>query len=430
MKKVRRRVLGHDQREGPKDSVIPMLVPRDPRKVYLDDSQHAVMHEGFALGPNIIQINTMKLADLVAAAQKSTDGTYINSQIKLLTAGKDGNLSLVELEGDLVVDVGSETVIEKDVIITAAVTQNNKRSQFALVRVQEGQKLSSYLIHQYHLEGPAAYGTSPLIKGMPVAKIAAQAMNRVMESGQLKNAPPIGYPKDDVEFAATGGPVIEPYSQWPTIEDLNVYDEVGGDPATLFAIFTGMVNLYYDVTGVNQPRLGAQTKSHTTAFAKDVELTQGSVRTVDYIRSSLEGPMTRFLQLEYRMGLEGFRGSQTIYIEAWNEFVSITRNHLPDIVKFIAIGSGAPAEDQARNAERLQAAQLAMQMEASAIQLGLLETPTLDYAALIKQTLNEGGWTDVAAITTEDEQGEVPAAPNGGGQLPGALAGEVDTLAL
>jgi hypothetical protein len=255
-------------------------------------------------------------------------------------------------------------------------------------------------------------------------------MNRVMEAGQLKNSPPTGYPKDDVEFAATDGPVLEPYALFPTIEELNVYSEVGGEPETLFGIFTGLVNLYYDVTGVNQPRLGAQTKSHTTAFAKDVELTQGSVRTVDYIRTSLEGPMTRFLELEYRMGLEDFRGPQTIYIEAWNEFVNVKRDHMPDIVKFIAIGSGAPQEDQARNAERLQSAQLAMQIEASGIQLGVIEQPTLDYAALIKQTLNEGGWTDVAAITTEDEQEELPVGQNGGGQLPGALSGEVDELAL
>lgn len=406
LKKVKRRILGYDARGNSPDQRIPVLIPRDTKRVYLDDSQHALMHEGFALGPNIIQTRTMKLADLKAAAKaggtdpKKEEGGYIPSEINSLKGDRNGNVELVELEGDLVIETSTDTIIEQDVVVTAAIGDGTH----SLVRVREGEKFSTYLIHQYHMEGPATTATSPLIKGMPVAMAAAQALNRVIESGLLKTSPPIGYPKDDVAFANRGGPVVEPYAQWPTIEDLNVYSEVGGEPEQLFQIFAGLVQMYSDVTGVNPPRLGAQTKSHTTAFAKDAELTQGAIRTVDYARSTLEGPMTRFLELEYRMGLSEFRGSQTIFVEAWNEFVEIRKDHLPDIVKFRAIGAGAPAEDQARNAQRLASAQTALQIDSLAVQLG--RPPKIEHGNLIEQVLSEGGWTDVSAITRPEDAAE------------------------
>jgi hypothetical protein len=402
LRKVNRRILGHDSRlTGFENQRIPVLIPRDARKVYLDDSLHALMHEGYALGPNIIQTRTMQYADLVAAAKaggsdpKDEEGGYVQSEIAKIQPNKDGTIELVELEGDLVVDRSADTVIEQDVVVTVAFGSGVP----AFVRYREGEKFSTYYIQSYHLEGSAyRYGASPLLKGMPVAKAAAQAMNRVIESGLLKNSPPVGWDKNDMALAAIGGPKIRPYALWGTSDPaaITAFNEVGGDPQTLWTIFTGLVNLYVDVTGVNPPRLGAQTKSHTTAFAKDAELSQGAIRTVDFVRSSLEGPMTRLLQLEYRMGLPLMRGRQTIYVEAWNEFVSLKRNHLPDIVKFTAIGAGAPAEEQAMYAKKLSSAQTALQIDSLAIQLG--REPKIEHGTLIEQLLSEGGWTNVTDI--------------------------------
>jgi hypothetical protein len=276
------------------------------------------------------------------------------------------------------------------------------------VRYREGEEFSTYIIHHYHLEGPSfAYAASPLLKGMPVAKAAAQAMNRVIESALLRNSPPVGWDKNDMALAAMGGPKIVPYALWGSSDPtaIKVHAEVGGDPSALWNIFQGLLNLYVDVTGVNAPRLGAQTKSHTTAFAKDAELTQGAIRTVDYVRSILEGPMTRLLQLEYRMGLSAMKGRQTIYVQPWDEFVSIKRDHLPDIVKFTAIGAGAPAEEEMMYARRLSSAQTALQIDSVAVSLG--REPKVDHEKLIEKVLNEGGW-DSTSITNTSTQG--PAA--------------------
>ncbi|KKK77704.1 hypothetical protein LCGC14_2850900, partial [marine sediment metagenome] len=319
----------------------------------------------------------------------------------------DDTIQLIELEGDLIVDSTNSTLIIRDVVVTVAVgSKKGVKQNFGVVRYRVGEGFSTYIVHHYHLEGPEfTYGASPLLKGMPIARLAAQAMNRIMESAQLKNSPPVGWNKDELSFAAKGGPVIEPYAQWSTsdLEAIKVYAEVGGDPSGLLAVFSGLLSLYADMTGVTPPRLGAQTKSHTTAFAKDVELNQGAVRTVDYVRSVLEGPMTRSLSLEYRMGLSTMRGRQTIYIPNWNEFVSITKSHLPDVVKFTAIGAGAPAEDQARNQQRLSSAQLAMQLDASAQEAGA--DPTLNIPGIIRNVLENGGWVDLDDILIAREEG-------------------------
>ena len=65
------------------------------------------------------------------------------------------------------------------------------------------------------------------------------------------------------------------------------------------------------------------------------------------------------------------------------------------------------AEDQAETQKRLNSAQLAMNMDQFSIQLG--NNPTLDVPALIRKTMEEGGWTDVSEVTFEQEAGQLPA---------------------
>ena len=269
LRPVRRRILGLSARSGPSEEVIPVLVPRDPKSVFLDDSQHAVMHEGEVVGPNQIQHRSMKLADVIASAE--SDDSYMKDQVGLLVADKDGLIEVIELEGDLVVDVGDRVLVVRNVVATAAAGSKDGNETIGLIRVEKGEGFSTYYVSHYQQEMvDSAYGTSPLMKGMPVAKVIAQVLNRLMESASLKNAPPLGYNRDDPAFAINGGPQIRPYEKWESTDKIEVYDKVGGDPGALFAIYQGLLSQYYDVVGVTPARLGAQTKSHTTAYAKDV----------------------------------------------------------------------------------------------------------------------------------------------------------------
>lgn len=414
VRKVRKSILGHTLKGKQREIKIPMLVPVSCRNLHLDDSAHAIMHEGYILGPNTLQDRKIKLADLMAAAKD--DDSYIKSQISILEKDAAGEVMLVELEGDLVYETSSSTIIVRNVCLTAALGKG--KNNYGLIRHQESEG-STYIIFNYHLESTVArYATSPLLKGAPVNRIAAQLMNRLIESGQLKIQPPISYSKDDPEFAATGGPVVQPGAQWESTDGVDVHADVGGDPSAFFNIFGGMASMYADVTGVNPPRLGAQTKSHTTAFAKDAELSQGAIRTVDYVDSILEGPLPRFLEMEYHMALRDWK-KQVVYVDAWNEFVELERAHLPDIALFKALGASAPSEDLVQQQRQVTAVQTALQIDNIAVQLG--RDPKIDHGKLIDKILLSGGFTDVSEITAEQEQEPI----QGNGQLPGLLSAEV-----
>jgi hypothetical protein len=413
-REVNKRIMGHELQGSDAIMKMPMLIPRSARNVYLDDSAHAIMHEGHELGPNILGARNVKLADMRAAAM--SDDSYIKDQLKLLSTDKNGEILLVELEGDLVYETSRETIIVRNVILTAA-SGSGKPETFGLIRHQPSDG-SSYLVFNYHIENTKQRnGTAPLIKGYPVDRIMSQVMNDLIASGKLKIRPPTGYSQDEPAFAGTGGPVVEPGATWPTTDPITVHSDIGGDPATFFAVFTGMNSLYNDVTGVNPPRLGAQTKSHTTAFAKDAELSQGAVRTVDFVSDSLEGPLTRFLEMEYRYALKHWK-KQVVFVPAWNEFVELRKGHLPDIAIFNALGDAAAIEDLQAQQKKLNAIQTAMQIDAAAVQLYGTK-PKLDPGKLVENVLRDGGVQDLSEVIVEDEPEQAPLPGNG--QSPGII---------
>ena len=424
LRMVRNKMLGASTNSEKREVKTPVLVPVNTRDVFLDDNADAVKHEGEVVGPNHIIYSTKKLADLKASAE--TDETYIAEEIDRLMADKEGLVDTVELEGDLVYESSEAVIVHRNVCVTAAVGRGDgKKDIYGLVRIQEGLDDSSYFIQFYQQEDTdSPYSTSPLMKGAPIARVIAQILNRLMESAQLKNAPPLGYNRDDPAFAVSGGPSIEPYAKWETTDEVNVYDRVGGDPGALFSIYQGLVSMYYDAVGVTPARLGATTKSHTTAFAKDAELSRGESRTVDYVNSCLEGPMTRLLYMEYRLATKNWKKS-TVYIPAWNEFAEFEKAHLPDTVHWIAAGAGSPAEDEARQQRRFNAAQSAIQLDSIAVQSG--RPPSIDVAALITHILEDGGWTDPDVILLPQGAGQAPTEP-AQGQLPGLATAAPESL--
>jgi hypothetical protein len=303
------------------------------------------------------------------------------------------------------------------VVLTAATAKDGKNPAFGLIRQQPGDG-STYVIFNYHMENTQQRnGTSPLLKGMPIDRIMAQTMNDLIASGKLKILPPVGYSSDEPAFAGTGGPVIEPGALWETTDGVTVHVDVGGDPATFFNIFSGMNSLYNDVTGINPPRLGAQTKSHTTAFAKDVELSQGAVRTVDFVSDSLEGPLTRFLEMEYRFARKHWK-KQVVFVPAWNEFVELRKAHLPEVAIFNALGDATSIEDLQTQQKKINAIQLALQVDQIAVQLG--KEPKLDHGKIIEGILRDGGVQDLSEVTAEQDVEQTQTT----GQLPGVLSAE------
>jgi len=413
------------------DQKIPFLVPASIKNHYLDD-RPPTMHSDQVLSEMHISTDWIRLENLAIAANRGSndpekeDGGWMPKAVGSLEADKDGFVQLIELEGDIVVPrKTSKSIVLPGAIATIAVGGTKAETVTRAVvrfRWRKTQK-SSYVLFPYHYEGAnETYSTSPLMKGRPIQIMATQAVNRLLDSAALKNAPPVGYDRSDQVFAQNGGPVIQPYALWETIEEVRVHSEVGGDPAALSAALQLSISLYGELTGVLPSRLGAQTVSHTTAFAKDAEIQRGAARTVDYVRHAGKGPLERWLEMSYQMGRDSLKAKDEIsfHIDAYGGFVEITKDALPEKAIFEWFGSSGPAEEQARVQRRLQSMQTALQMDQLNQAFG--KPPTIDVPAAQREVLRDGGWTDVDVITRTEGAAVSDTAASG---VPGAA--EPDT---
>lgn len=407
---------------------LPVLVPCSIKNLYLDEPISS-MHSSQVLGEAHIARDHMKLENLkIAAAKGSTDpddedGGWMPANLRKVEPDDNGFVTVLEMEGDIVIPrKTTRSMILPGCIVTVIMggSDNGGNSTRSVVRFRfRKQPFSSYLLFPYHYEGAnEPYPTSPLMKGRPVQMTATHALNRLMDASMLKAAPPVSYDRTDTYFAQQGGAPIFPFAQWQSSDpgSIKVHDEVGGDPGTLASVFTMAVNMYAELTGVLPARLGAQTNSHTTAFAKDAELQRGAVRTVDYVRQAGGGPLTRWLDMAYRMGRESIgREGVSFYIAAYGGFVEVTRDQLPENAVFEWFGSGGPLEEQQKKQMRISSLGTAAQMEQIGVQMG--KQPRLDIDAAMAQVLREGGWTDVdavlppAAASSRQAPGQVAAVP-------------------
>jgi len=423
-------VFNHTSKGVVKDNQrIPVLYPCSIRNIYLDDNPHTLMNEGIIIGGAIIAEKTQRWEDLMIAAKRGSKnpnheyGGWIPAHIKNIEKDKEGNVELLEWEGDMIVPRRTtDSLYVPNVIVTIAIGGGT----YDIVRMRfKKESESSYILHPYHREDHGAYPTSPLMKGRPIQKAAVEALSQTIMSAQLNTRPPISYPEDDVYFKQTGGPRVYPGASWPTTGDVKA--QIFGRPSELYNIYLGLLQQYSDVTGVSAPRLGAQTVSHTTAFAKEAELSRGTIRTVDYVKSTLKSGLEKWLYMEYKMIRESLKKT-SIYLDAYGGYVDVTKNVLPKEAVFEVFGSGGPAEEQAKTQNKIQAMQQAFSIEQ--LRAGAMQSqiPTLiDYDKAIIETLRAGGWTDVDALIRSDAETEETSVSEGPAQTaPGAALGAFD----
>lgn len=403
---------------------IPVIYPRSIKNTYLDDSKHNLMNEGIIIGSSVIHEKTQRLEDLILAANKgSTDpnnenGGWMPKNLSRIVPNKHGEVTILEYEGDLVIARKvTESIYSPNTIVTIVAGEGTRE----VIRMRFSKySFNSYIEFPYHSEHlDSAYPASPLMKGRPLQIAAVDALNKMMMSGALNVLPPIQWDKDDPELASNGGPQVYPGALWGAATKITPH--AIGNPDALQRIYIGLLQQYSNVTGINAPRLGAQTVSHTTAYAKEAEMSRGTVRTVDYVRSSLKGPLEQWLSMEYEMGRQELKET-SVYIAPYGGFVKISKNTLPERVVFDAHGSGGPAEENAKTQKKLQSLQFAMQIHASAAQMG--QDTGLDLTRTMEQVLREGGWVDIDALLAEPEPPGTPPQ-----QAPGLITGDVNALA-
>jgi hypothetical protein len=417
---------------------LPVLHPTSIKNTYIDDAL-PTMHSAQMLAPAHISVDFMKLENLAVAMSRGSDnphdedGGWIAGAAAELKADDKGYVTVLEMEGDIIVPrKTTRSFVLHNCIVTVALggprEAGSKELTKAAIRFRfRKSQWSSYLLWPYHYEGSDDhYPTSPLMKGRPLQMMATDALNRLMDSAALKNNPPIGYNKDDMVFAQDGGPRLYPGAQWETVDPIRVYNEVGGDPKALADTLTLALNMYANLTGILPGRLGAQTVSHTTAFAKDAEMQRGATRTVDYVTQSGQGPMTRWLDMSYQMGRDILSPSEKVdfFIPAYGGYVTVTKAMLPEKAQFEWFGSGGPAEEQQKTQVKIGSLQLAIKMDQVAVASG--EPKSLNMPGAIKEVLRDGGWVDLDQIVLPPASTQPQLAlPPPGGQpgAPGAPGG-------
>lgn len=387
---------------------IPVLVPVSIKNTYLDDPKPS-MHSDQVLGPAHISVDWMRFENLALAASRgsndpnSEDGGWMPANMKKLLPDDRGFVKLLEMEGDIIVPrKTTRSFVIPNAIVTVAVGgMDGDKSTRTVVRCRYRKyPFSSYLLFPYQYESADdAYPTSPLMKGRPVQILATDAANRMLDSAALKIQPPVGYDKADQGFGVAGGPRIAPGEMWPTVDPnaIKAYHEIGGDPATMGAMLTHALNLYAELTGVLPGRVGAQTVSHTTAYAKGAELQRGAVRTVNYVNASGQGPIARWLDIAYRMGRDNIKGKVQFFIESYGGFVEVSKDQLPEDAVFEWLGSGAAQDENQKMQNKVNAALLASKLDQINISTG--KPPRLNLNNLIDEIMRSGGWLDLDAVT-------------------------------
>lgn len=416
---------------------IPMLVPLSTWDVYADDRIFHLNNEGEEISPAIIQCKKQSYDDLIIASRGSKDpkdenGGWLPDRLEKLERPEKGVLEVVEYEGDLLIPKSQGSLYIPNAIVTVAIGEKKKE----VIRARFNQfEACSYVPHFYHQEDPhCAYGTSPLMKGMPIQKAAVDALNRTIMTAAYQAQPAVQYDGDDPAFAANGGPVLYPGASIASTGDITTIKM--GDVGALSAAYFALVGQYESLTGTQAPRMGAQTSSHTTAYAKQQELARGTVRTVDYVRSVNNGPMYKWLQLCYTASKKVMGNKEYgVFNYASKTFIErLGKDHLPDNVHFEVYGANNPSVEASQSGAEVNALQGALNIEMIAKQMGL-ETG-LDIVELQKRMLEKGQVTDVAELYVARNQGvsegaEAGPAMGGADQFnPGAAGLFLQNLAI
>jgi len=417
---------GHDRRNAPR---IPALIPRSAWDCFPDDNQHAMMNEGVYIEPSMIEWTWRRLPDLKRAAMRggtqfgSANGGWLKRAVANIEplvgsgAGRD-LVQMVEEEGDLLIpmDQGKDIFIP-NAIVTVLVGQGGPK----VVRLRKREyEFRSYISGYYGRHSVDSLDSlSPLILGASTSRVAVEALNTMMAAAALDVRPPVSFDGSDPRFMATGGPVIEPGALWNTVGEVKTHDI--GDISSMLQLYSALLGQYSNSTGVNAPRLGAQTKSHQTAFAVGSEGERGLVRTVDYVRQQQYGPMAEWLQKAQIINRREMK-NQPIFLDKYEAYVMVGGSSLAEVSTFDVHGASAPLKEREDEAKKLQAITLAINLEAQKITLAQatgVQPDTLNIDELQRTVLRDGGFNNVDEMIpdkrTADETGPTPSAGNSAG---------------
>lgn len=420
VRKVLNSVCRHESKGSfVSDKKIAVLIPLSLYDAYLDDNDYNYLNSGFAVSGSVILKQRKNYADLMKQVKigGSEDG-WVKDALSDVQADKDGFIDVLEYEGDLIFPEHGENEFEfiPNVIVTTVRGKGEEGKVSRIIRIEyKEDEESSFIAIAYGRDDPRQpYSSSPLQKGYVVQYSGSFALNILLQAAMLGAQPVLNGSSDDKKIAAKGGLAIFPGAQILTDQPLDVLKI--GDVNSMLPVYSAFLSQYADVTGVNPPRLGAQTVSHTTAYAKNQEIERGSARTVEFVRGLIP-KMERWIGLCYKMSKDCLYGEDVFFVEEAKTFVHVRKDLLPDVVYFKVNGANQPQEDYQKEQLRKQSVMTAIQANQIGVQLGVSQP--LNFDQITKEELAKGGYTDVDLIVG----GGVPIPTQGGQSVQGVDGG-------
>ena len=362
------------------ESLMPVVAPISMKDFYPDDLAVKALAHGMHIRPTEMFHGKYRIADLkLAAAAGTTDtkdtenGGWLKTVIENISM-KDANpndpfVDFIETEGDLVIPVhNGKDIIARNMIVTVVFGKAIGSGGAQVARIRENPfSFNSVFWSQYYQDCIGVYGTSPLMKGASIQKMAQEAAEAVAIISRLQAQPPVKVSHSDPFFRKNGEYDLSPNAQVDSLvppEPITI-----GDLQASAAVFSQMTRQHEDTVGVPPSRLGAQTKSHQTAYAIETEQSQGQSRTVAFVRAQERGFMTNILQAESEI-LRKTMKSQNIFVPDQGAYVVASGKAVAPDLTFNVLGSSTPLEERQKEAKMQQTIQSLIQVEQAAAGAG------------------------------------------------------------
>lgn len=388
--------FSHDFRGVSANNITgPAIIPSSIKVTYLDDTVAQVMQEGIMTGPLTLRNYWQGLEDLKRAAKEGgKDRGWMPSKIADLQPmqgpdDKKGQVELIFAEGDIIVPKSRESIFLPNVWVTIAVGKNGA----VPVRFETNpQPFRSFFVgHYMRTEIDSPYGTSPLMKGQPVAEGMTEVFCDMLATSRLRSRPPVVWDRNDAQLQADGGPDLAPSAQIATDNPQGINALEIGDLGAAMNAYLAIKKSYEELTGVTDPRRSAEVKSHTTKAAADYQANIGLSRTEDFIAGLETGPITSILYMEYEIARKALGKGQSISVnqDGIQGWVTVAKDDMPEEVQFVVNGSSGLMDIQTRNQQAIQAHVQAVQGAGAAAQMG--KPVELDFVAMIKDGYQRAG---------------------------------------
>ena len=324
-----------------KNIKMPVLVPIPMKNLYLDHRSQFVLQEGMVIEPSFIR-HFWQLTEDRKRAMKTGKGWVKAEAERLEEKGegkKKGSTEIIEFEGDVWIPRSQGGLFLANQVVRVAL--DAKGSPLVIRRMESELPFRSYMVGIYQKDRiDSPYGTSPLLKGVPLQLILSEAMSRLTDSVILNADPPTEWARDDTAIPA--GPDLSPggANAVDIPNSIRIIEGAGGNPGALLAVATEIRSWMQDLNSVNEPRRGSSPVSHTTAGAADISASRSILRTEVFVLNVERGPLQTSLYQEYEL-VRSIKEKMPVLLNARGVrgHIKLRPSDLPEAADFIVHGS-------------------------------------------------------------------------------------------